>query len=100
MREQGVNAEAARALTAEELETARMVLWQMEPQHGNTAHTPPGQLLRRLSAALSNQVFNVAFSGNLRVLEGILSLPARLLAATGVHAGMRQPGWLVQKYTY
>ena len=42
------------------------------------------------------EVFNASFAGNLRAIEGVFSLPPRLLAATRVQAGMQQAGSLLQ----
>jgi hypothetical protein len=87
---------AARSLTPEEIETGSMILFQLEPQRRTTAPESPAQIVQRLSAALSNQVFNASFSGNLRVLQGVFSLPQRLLQAVKVQASMQQPGSLLQ----
>jgi ankyrin repeat protein len=53
-------------------------------------------IVQSLRSALTTQVFNASFNGNLRVLEGVFSLPAALLQATGVHGGMQQAGSLLQ----
>jgi ankyrin repeat protein len=89
-------AQAASSLTREDMATARHILHQLEPQRTAASAERPALLLQRLAVALSNQVFNASFSGNQRVLEGVFSLPPRLLAATRVQAGMQQPGSLLQ----
>jgi hypothetical protein len=89
-------AEHGLSLSAEEMQMAVTVLAQLQPGWRAAGNEHPEQILQRLAAALTHQVFNASFAGNLRVLEAVFNLPQRLLAATGVNAGMQQAGSLLQ----
>jgi len=92
----GVEAERGVVLTRQDLETARQILAQLMPNRRPPPVESPDHVIQTLKSALTNQVFTASFNGNLRVLEGVLSLPAPLLRATGVHPGMQQAGTLLQ----
>ena len=84
-------------LTPAELQAAGAILSQLERgQPPPSGEGSDRRLIHRLAQALSHQMFSAAFSGNLRVMEAVFSLPPRLLCATGIEAGMQQAGSLLQ----
>ena len=84
-------------LTPAELQAAGSILSQLERgQPPPSGEGSDRRLIHRLAQALSHQMFSAAFSGNLRVMEAVLSLPPRLLCATGIEAGLQQAGSLLQ----